>query len=195
LYSRLTTAADIDPEESHKLDDKLSALTKGFFVLSCYFEYALQNQKGMPVLLIPYINDIRVANRKPTMPEAYFETTTASYRLPSDKKTADLPETENFPSMARRFRHMYQVGLLGFIREVRIKPSLQLMHRAVDKIVKLSKGTQSETLWWVIKYAIMSFEQKDMMPTVARKRLFSHLDKEFKKFEKVGVSTFDLWLK
>jgi len=187
----LTTAADINPEESEKLDDKLSALTKGFFVLSCYFEYALQNQKGMPVLLIPYINDIRVANCKPTMPEAYFETTTASYRLPSGKKTARLPKTEHFSSMVRRYRHMYQVGLLGFIREVRIKPSLQLMHRAVDKIVKLSKGTKSETLWWVIKYAIMSFEQKDMMATVARKRLLSHLDKEFKKFEKVGLSTFN----
>lgn len=78
----LTTATSIDIEKNEPLEEKLSALTKGFFVLSCYFEYTQQHQVGMPVLLVPYINDLRLVNRQAVMPESYFESSNASYRCP-----------------------------------------------------------------------------------------------------------------
>ena len=66
----LYTARKINEDGAPLGDEKLSALTKGFFVLSCYFEYALQKEWGMPALMIPYINDIRISNRQPIMWES-----------------------------------------------------------------------------------------------------------------------------
>ena len=186
----LSTATQIDTESADQLDDKLSALTKGFFVLSCYFEYTQQHEIGMPVLLIPYINDIRLVNRQPFIPESYFEQSNGQYRCPN-VAVKPLPNNTELQMMVRRFRHMYQIGLLGLIKEVNVEASFTLMHRAIAKVYKLSRGTKSETLWWLASHALDAFVQGGMSPTVTRKRLFVLLDKELKAIERKGVSIFD----
>ena len=187
----LKAANSIDGSEEVLGDEVLSALTKGFFVLSCYFEYALQQERGMPALMVPYINDIRIANRAPIVWESHFAHAITSFRLPKEGQPEPIPQGDSLSSMVRRFRHMYQVGLLGLIKEVRVLPSLQLMHRATDKIAKYAKGSPSETFWWLLLHTIDAFSQSNMALNIERKRLFSHLDKEFKRVERGGKEAFE----
>jgi len=187
----LETARSISAVSVSFDDEKLSALTKGFFVLSCYFEYALQKEQGMPALMVRYINEMRIANRQPIIWESHFADAITSFRLPVEGKPEPAPVGDSIEAMARRFRHMYQVGLLGLIKEVRIQPSLQLMQRAADKMAKYAKGTPSETLWWLLCHTLEVFSASAMGLTLERKRLFSHLDREFKKIEKAGQAGFD----
>lgn len=187
----LSTASEIDIQNPKRLDEKLAALTKGFFVLSCYFEYTQQHEVGMPVLLIPYINDIRLVNNKPTMPESYFEQGITTYRCPKSARQDSSLSNEELHSQIRRFRHMYQVGLLGFIKEMKVEQSLKLMHRAVSKVVKLSYGTESETLWWLASYSLNALISAKMLPNVARKRLLVQIDKQLRLLVKVGESAFN----
>ena len=187
----LATATAITGDEDPKLDNKLAALTKGFFVLRCYFEYTQQHEMGMPVLLIAYINDIRLTTKQAIMPEFYFEPDCLDYSLPPSERATETPQIETILSMVRRFRHMYQVGLLGFVRETQTEQSLKMMHRAIQKIAKLSKGTKSETLWWLAVNSIYAFTQSTMQGNVCRKRLFSQLDRCLKEIEKTGVQAFD----
>lgn len=186
----LSTSRNISESDMPLEDEKLSALTKGFFVLSCYFEYALQQERGMPALIIPYINDIRISNRQPILWESYFAYAITSFRLPQEGESEAIPDGEGLSAMARRFRHMYQVGLLGLIKDVRIPPSLQLMQRATDKILKYAKGTPAETFWWLLSNTLQALHQTDMALTLERKRLFSHLDRMFKQIVKQGESAF-----
>lgn len=186
----LTTASNLDTENPDTLDDKLSALTKGFFVLSCYFEYTQQHQVGMPVLLIPYINDIRLVNRQPLLAESYFEQGEGSYRRPLVPVQTTL-NNEDIQQSIRRYRHMYQVGLLGVIKETEVAASLQLMHRAISKVSQLAKGSESDTLWWLAAHTLDAFIQGGMAITVTRKRVFSLLDKELKAIAKKGMVAFE----
>lgn len=172
------------------VDQKLSALTKGFFVLSCYFEYALQKEYGLPALMVPYINDIKIAFRKPIIWESHFADAITSFRLESDAKSAAVPQNENIASVSKRYRHMYQVGLLGYIRETRIAPSLQLMQRATDKLAAFAKGSDAETFWWLLGKALEALALSEMAPTTERKRLLSKIDKEFKRITSDGYDAF-----
>lgn len=187
----LVTATSINIEKNEELEEKLSVLTKGFFILSCYFEYTQQHEVGMPVLLIPYINDLRLVNRQPVMAESYFESSTATYRCPPSEKLEEATRIEDFTLMLRRFRHMYQLGLLGVIKDINIEHSLKLMQRAVTKVYKLSKGRTSETLWWLSATALQAFIDGNIISTVARKRLFARIDKQLRMLEKKGEPTLD----
>ena len=186
----LTTANNLYTENPDALDDKLSALTKGFFVLSCYFEYTHQHQVGMPVLLIPYINDIRLVNRQPLLAESYFEQGEGSYRRPLVSVQIEL-SNKDLQSSILRYRHMYQIGLLGIIKETEIEASLQLMHRAISKVSQLAKGSGSDTMWWLATYTLDAFIQGELAITVTRKRIFSLIDKELRAIAKKGVVAFD----
>lgn len=187
----LSTAQSIDTANDTRLDEKLSALTKGFFILSCYFEYTQQHQVGMPVLLIPYINDLRLVNRQAVMPESYFEVSSGQYRCPASPTEALPDSDESLQSMLRRFRHMYQLGLLGVVKELNVEHSLSLMLRACNKVYNLSKGCDSETLWWLSSIALSAFRDAGIAPSVARKRLFSQIDKQLRLLEKQGEKAFD----
>jgi hypothetical protein len=183
----LAMANDIKTSGSRHIDDKLAVLTKGFFVLSCYFEYIQQNETGMPVLLVPYINDIRMVNRQAPLAECAFENTQQSYRCPASEFT---PLTEAQIASLRRYRHMYQVGLLGVIKEVNTLQSLQIMLRAINKVHKFSKGSASETFWWLCTYAIKAFIDAEMAVDITRKRLFSRLDKTLRALVTQGEAGF-----
>lgn len=187
----LATAIDIDIEKHTALDDKLSALTKSFFILSCYFEYAQQHQVGMPVLLVPYINDLRLVNRQAVMPESYFESPISEYRCPSSPIEPIANNSENLQVMLRRFRHMYQLGLLGVVKELNIEHALTLMQRVCTKVYRFAKGRKSETLWWLASNALQAFVDADIAPSVARKRLFTTIDKQLRLLEKQGDNAFD----
>ena len=187
----LYTARKINEDGAPLGDEKLSALTKGFFVLSCYFEYALQKEWGMPALMIPYINDIRISNRQPIMWESYFSGVSKSFTLPaSNEGLTTIPKGETIEGLAKRFRYMYQIGLLGVIRDIRVQTSLELMKRALRKLTTHAKGQPNHTFWWLSCNVIDAFLQQNMVFTLERKRLFSHLDKEFKRIEKEGLTGF-----
>ena len=172
-------------------DEKLSALTKGFFVLSCYFEYALQKEWGMPALIVPYINDIRISNSQPIVGESYFVENAKNFTLPKKNEvSATLPDGETMMALAKRCRQMYQVGLLGFMRGIRVNISLELMKRALRKIEVYSRDQPNHTFWWLACNVIDVFLKQKMVVTLERKRLFSHFDKEFKRIEKEGRDGF-----
>lgn len=190
LANELLTTAESIKDNDVIEDKKLSALTKGFFVLSCYFEYALQQERGMPVLLTPYINEIRIANKVPILWESHYAESLTSWRVPPRGTAEPAPEIDSLSSLARRSRHMYQIGLLGLIKELRVPSSLNLMQRAVNKLDKYSYGTENETLWWLLGHTLTAFERGNLEPTLERKRLFSHIDREFKRVEKEGEIAF-----
>lgn len=179
----LHTATTITEGKKSSEDERLSALTRGFFVLSCYFEYALNREQGMPVLLISYINDIRISNRLPIIPESHFTDSFIHYRKPTGE-TKPIPDS--LQADVRRFRHMYQIGLLSVLRNLNVTGSFNIMHRAVQKLQVLSEGTQSETFWWLAGHTISLFQHEKLSLNIERKRLFSQLDGEFKKVEKAG---------
>jgi len=184
----LHTANTIKEGKKSLEDERLSALTRGFFVLSCYFEYALNREKGMPVLLISYINDIRIANRLPILPESYFTDHFISYRKPATE--ASHTAADNVQTEARRYRHMYQIGLVSTLRELNIAGSLQLMQRAVQKLYVFAQGHKNETFWWLAEHTLELFKTGKLNLNTERKRLFGQLDAEFKRVEKQGDAAF-----
>lgn len=166
------------------LDSQLSTLTEGFFVLSCYFEYTQQHGIGMPVLLLRYINDIRASKRESLLPESYFELIGEMQNLPISDQLASLPETEELATYIRRTRHMYQVALLDVLKGGNVVPSLGLMQRSTNKIQVLAQGRESERLWHLASVAFESLAAADMPLNSTRKRLFSHIDKQFRLLER-----------
>ncbi len=184
LLSSIPAGAD----ESY--DQALSVLSTGFFILPRYFEYTQQIEGCIPVLLLGFINDIRIANSKAPLPESqFFTANTAPNRsnLPAGK----LPPADEFMALVRRLRHMYQVGLLGVLLDKKAKYSLGLMKRAMERLDKLCGDKPLGKLWWLMLVALDAMEDKDMVINTARKFLFSSVDRQLRQVQKSGVAALD----
>ncbi|MGN5933536.1 ferrous iron transporter B, partial [Pseudomonas aeruginosa] len=55
---------------------------------------------------------------------------------------------------SRRMRLMYQIGLLGLIREQNLNPSLKLLGRGLARLDSLHRGVARSRLSWIGAAAI-----------------------------------------
>jgi len=184
----LLSSIPVGADETH--DQALSVLSTGFFILPRYFEYSQQTERCLPVLLLPFINDIRIANNKAPLSESQFFTVNVSGERPSPPQ-AVMPPADEFVDLVRRLRHMYQVGLLGVLLDNKASYSLGLMKRAVDRLDKLCGDKPLGKLWWLSSAALEAIESESMGISTARKFMFSAVDRRLKQLHKSGVAALD----
>src|SRR5690606_5121367 len=118
----LQQATDIPAGVGEERDGQLSALSNALYVLRRYLENVDNSRQEIPELLLPAINDLRQAGGQPALPESFF----FSVRLDQPRPRTAAPTLDGAARAgeARRMRHMYQVGLLGFIRDQNPQASL-----------------------------------------------------------------------
>ncbi|MDN6858168.1 ferrous iron transporter B [Pseudomonas sp. CAN2814] len=174
----LSLATDIPAGVSEDRDGQLAALGNALYVLRRYLENLEAHRQEIPELLLPAINDVRQAAGQPALPESFFFS--ARLDLPRPLRAVTAPQVEDPAREIRRLRQMYQVGLLGLIREQNLYPSLKLMGRALGKLDVLLGSAARTRLCWVGAGALEALVDAQMLPRKTRKQVFSRLDREIK---------------
>lgn len=178
-----TVPADADAS----YDAMLASVSTASFVVTRYFEYVQQFERSMPVLLLPFINDLRVTRKLSLLPDSYFLVMNSEgepqHRNPVDSFTGDA---------ARRFRHMFQVGLLGVLQGQNADYSLGLMQRALERTAAMTSGKLFEKVLWAAAVSLSAIREKHMALQTSRKMLFSALDRQLKQLVQQGASFLDV---
>lgn len=174
----LDQATDIPAGAGNERDAQLSALSNALHVLRRYLENLEANRQEMPELLLPAINDLRQAGGQPGLPESFFFSVRLDHARPQSAAAAVDAAAKD--SEARRLRHMYQVGLLGFIREQNPQASLKLMGRALSRLDSLFANEPRGRLCWIGAAAAEAQVDGQLLARKSRKQLFSRIDRELK---------------
>lgn len=174
----LDQATDIPAGAGEERDVQLGALSNALHVLRRYLENVDAHRQEMPELLLPAINDLRQAGAQQPLPESFF----FSVRLDHARPHSPTQPLDGAAKLVegKRLRHMYQVGLLGFIREQNPQASLKLMARAMARLDSLFANEARGRMCWIGAAAIEAQCDGQLLPRKARKQLFSRLDRELK---------------
>ncbi len=171
-------------------DSALSALSHAFVALPCYIEYCSVRQTALPILLSDYINELRIARRAELISESAYTHFAKDYSGEMPQR-ADASISEDFSSLVRRLRHMYQLGLLGVIKEDNLDYTIALMLRATQRLQKISGQHALAELWWLSSGALEALSEGKLSLSLFRKRLFSSIDKQIKAVVYKGESALD----
>jgi hypothetical protein len=177
------TVAFMTDNENAQNDFCLSALSHAFIALPCFIEFSLSNQKSVPLLLAPYINELEAAQRKSLSFESRFSD--FQFDTQARLKNAEHPSL-NLSSGAvevgavKRLRHMFQVGLLALLRDEVSGPQLSLLHRALERLQQYTDNAMLLEIWILAAAVVDKLQQQELELTFARKRLISSLDRLIK---------------
>jgi hypothetical protein len=174
----LQQATDIPTGAGEERDGQLSALSNALHVLRRYLEIIDAHRLEVPELLLPAINELRLAGAQPTLPESFFFSVRLDHQRPSS--AAQEQQFDPLSVEVKRLRHMYQIGLLGFLREQTPAASLKLMLRAMTRLDNLLANDPRGRLCWIAAAALEAQVDGQLLPRKTRKMLFSRLDRELK---------------
>ncbi|MEH3023989.1 MAG: ferrous iron transporter B [Pseudomonas oryzihabitans] len=177
-HETLQIANDIPAGAGQEHDEHLMSICRGLHVLRRYLEQLRSGQDEMPELLLPAINALRLAGGEPELPESYFFSARLDQR-PSIGSSIRLAHRDRH-NQARSMRRMYQIGLLGFLRDVNAAASLKLMARALERSAALLHDHVGGYLPWVAAAAAEGFAQGRLTATRERKQLFARVDRELR---------------
>ncbi len=188
----LAVATEISPgSEGSAFDRKMEVVSNTFFILSRYLEYLQQVKQPVPVLLVPHINALRKLRQEPVLPESHFFSLSVPTKLAIDVGERQGLGTRELKSETRRLRQMYQVGLMGLLREKQLKNSIALMRRSIRRLLNYAGGDAPlARLWWLVDVALEAIYEKNMSPLETRKFLFMRIDKIIRQVEVVGAKAF-----
>jgi hypothetical protein len=191
VQEMIELASVIPAGTNEKYDKPLSVLSTGFFILPRYFEYSQQTEQCMPVLLLPFVNDIRIANNKAPLSDGQFFSVRVTAERPTPPKAEAIPPAAEFATFVRRMRQMYLVGLLGILLDKRVNSSFGLMQRAMTRLDRYTSNKPMGKLWWLMGIALEVMEKQKMSVTAPRKFLFTAVDRQLKQLQKKGAAILE----
>jgi hypothetical protein len=156
----------------------LEAMSQALVILNRFLELLSLQQKAIPSVLLPAINSLRTARKAPALGEAHF----FDFSFKAGKPPTNKPVRITRETLVRlkKFRHMYQAGLLHLIRGQRTSGAVRYMGLALGRIDQLLGNAPCAPLWWVASGALEAMVSNEATMTPSRKKLFSLLDRELK---------------
>jgi hypothetical protein len=159
------------------------ALSHAFFALPRYIEFIATRKFLNPYLVIPYVNELRVARRQPMLPEYHFDSAPLSLTPVTPLMGSDAPP--NMPALAR-LRQMYQVGLLAILRQKNEALNLQLIARAAARFAAQTPVSSGRGLWQLAAAATEALANRGLSLNLNRKRTLGALERLMARYVKGG---------
>ena len=167
-------------------DESFAALGGAIMVLSRYLEYVQIKGGCWPQLLIPTINQVHAALKRPPLREGSFIPLPASLPVPPSLAPVEIAPAQWQP-LVRRIRLMYQIGLIAVLRDQADSPHFRMMARAVERARQLTQGQPVAVLWWVAGAAVEALQQ-GVAANLVRKSVLGQLDRQLKTLQTEGSS-------
>ncbi|HED15395.1 MAG TPA: response regulator [Gammaproteobacteria bacterium] len=159
--------------------DAYELLMRSILQLPDYLEKILTGYKDDPLLVMPLLNDLRASRGEPLLSEnALFtpDLTSADNIVVSTRK-----KVSNLSLMARKLRHAYQVGLLGWYRKQNPQTSLHKLGAVLTELEQICEQRETIRLWWVANGLVEALADQGLDVGVALNKLLGHVDREIKK--------------
>lgn len=158
-------------------DEDFAALGQGLMVLGRYLEYVQIHQVAWPQLLLPAINQVRAALRRPLLSEGFFLHLGELPVPPAVTRLELTPAQLN--ALVRRIRLMYQTSLIAVIRDQADVPHFRMMSRACERAQQVCGQRPQSLLWWAAAAAFDAL-QHGVGISPQRKILLGQLDRQLK---------------
>lgn len=177
LADEMTALVDVIMDSSVKTTDAMiEAATHAFFVLPRYIEFIAVKQFELPVLVIPYANEMRTSRKADLLPERHFysgDIPTLGLLEPNPNKT-DMPA---LIAVAPRLRQMFQTGLLGVLKDPGSSAHFQFMRRSLTRFISLLGNNGYAEIWQIASAMMEAFVADKLEITLNRKRIFGDIEK------------------
>ena len=170
-------------------NDAQELLMRAILQLPSYLERVATNRRDLPVVVLPLLNDLRAARGSGLLSETALFTPDLTAAVGGGDVPASLADSERFGELARKLRKMFQVALLGVLRQDDVAQNLAYMDKVFSKLSQVSGSAPRAPVWELCGAFIdgMHHDQIQINPSV--KQLFSQMDRLLRDIVNEGATS------
>lgn len=160
-----------------RVADGQEVLMRAILQLPPYLERVKASRRDLPVVLLPLLNDLRAVRGEPLMSETALFTPdlTAGERAP-----IQIAPTVTDTTLLKKIRQVYQLSLLGVIRNDAVLENLAKMAQVFARLEKLAGASPMRELWLVGAAVVEGLQEKSIETGTAVKMLLGQIDRQLR---------------
>ena len=172
-------------------EDALEILMRVMLQLPDYLEHIEAGNHDIPIVLLPLMNDLRAARNAELLTEkVLFLPELDAAPLPESASDLNGEAEHDAQSLAKKLRHHFELGLLGWFRNKNVTASLNRLKGVTDRLQASAKHDASKRLWWTTSALIEALAVGGLETGVAVKTLIGRIDREIKRLIDKGEAAF-----
>ncbi len=162
-------------------------LMRGILQLPDYLERVQNGYADEPLVLLPLLNDLRAARGENLLSEnALFAPDLTGGESAAEDQHPDSADEQALIQLAKRLRHQFQIGLLGWIRDKNVNENLAKMADVVAQLEHNGTRQSAVRLWWVAGGVLEALLHDGIDASASVKKLLGQVDRELKRLINLG---------
>ncbi len=178
----------------HQLDgparDAIEALTRAIVQLPAYVERILLGGRDIPLVLLPLLNDLRVARGRPLLTESTLLLLNVGPADYPAAATSREPSGENIAVLCRQLRPRFQLALLNWIRGDDAARAVAELASVIGRLAAAARVPAVHELWRIVGALLEALAQQGLDATVSVKRLVGQADREMRRLTTLGEERY-----
>ena len=180
-----TLSQAIYDDKISRREDSFEVLMRALIQLPDYLERLERGARDLPMVLLPLLNDLRASRGEKLLTEgAVF-----SADLSLDKITPEPDNGIDPGQLAKKIRHHYHLGLLGWYRDTDSIASINKVKKVISKIKESLKTADFYQLFSLLEAFIEGLMDKGIDSSASTKLLLGQADRYIKQLIDSGEST------
>ncbi|NRB79827.1 MAG: Hpt domain-containing protein [Saccharospirillaceae bacterium] len=168
---------DQDVEATH---ENLSILMQGILQLPNYLDKVKEYQQDLPIVLLPIINEIRTACQEDMMSAGVLFQPDLTKAQQKFAAVANAYKQTQFSGLSKKLHQMYQVALLGLLKNQDIEKNLAYLEKVMTHLNKHCDKTPLSIYWKISSGLIAGLQEKSIELSAATKEILKDIDKSIK---------------
>ncbi len=170
--------------EIAKPDTAYELFMRAIIQLPDYLEKIQSGLKDDPLILLPLINDLRSVRGEQLLSEnaLFAPNIDTNIAVPVKANTTGISGQE----VAKKLRHNFQVGLLGWYRNQDPRGSLDKLGMVLGELEKSCAEESVVRLWWVAGGLIEALHDEGLKPSVSMNKILGQIDRCVKRLIDAG---------
>lgn len=175
--------------EIKKKDDAFEVLMRALLQLPDYLEHIQMGHRDIPIVLLPLLNDLRATRDASLLSDnvLFFPNLESADDRAADGQSAS--SGEDAAALAKKLRHTFQLGLLGWFRDKDVSVSLTKLSDVLGRLRKATTAADVRRLWWTGGALAEALSLGGLESSITVKLLMGKVDRQIKQLIDLGEQT------
>ena len=171
--------------------DSQETLMRAILQLPPYLDRVASNRRDLPVVLLPLLNDLRAARGESLLSETSLFKPDLSGATGQGQIPDDRLNDPRFILLAKKIRQMFQVALLGVLRNDNMGENLGYMAKVFTKLEQVTGDAPRAPLWSISNALVEGLSEEAIILGTSVKLMLGHLDRNLRELALDGAASLN----